>query len=95
MFARFESEHKSPSYIFGILKAVKFWLRYSDITLTRRIKMSNSTFTPTIEDEQVPSQDELARILRASPSRVKTAIAFADLRPQTLGNHAFFYVLKV
>jgi len=32
----------------------------------------------------------LARILRASPSRVKTAtalIAFSDLRPQTLRNH--------
>jgi hypothetical protein len=58
--------------------------------LTRKIKITNSTATPTIENEQVPSQNELARIFRASPSRVKIAaslIAFADLRPQTLGNH--------
>ncbi len=90
LVARLESEHKSPGYIQGILKAVKSWLRYNDVTLTRKIKITNSTATPSIENEQVPSQDELARIFRASPSRVKIAtalIAFADLRPQTLGNH--------
>jgi len=88
--AELELERKSPGYILGILKAVKSWLRYNGISLTRRIKVSNSTSTPTIEDEQIPSQDELARILRSSPPRVKAAIAlmaFADLRPQTLGNH--------
>jgi hypothetical protein len=88
--AKLESERKSPGYILGILKAAKSWLRYNDINLTRKIKVSNSTATPTIENEQVPSQEELARVLRASPSRVKAAIAliaFADLRPQTLGNH--------
>lgn len=87
---KLESERKSPGYILGILKAAKSWLRYNDITVTRKIKISNSTATPTIENEQVPSQEELARILRASPSRVKAAVAlmaFADLRPQTLGNH--------
>ena len=90
LVAQLESEHKSPGYILGILKAVKSWLRYNDVTLTRKIKITNSTATPTIENEQVPSQDELARIFRASPSRVKIAaalIAFADLRPQTIGNH--------
>jgi hypothetical protein len=90
LVAQLESEHKSPGYILGILKAVKSWLRYNDVTLTRKIKITNSTATPTIENEQVPSQDELARIFRASPSRVKIAvalIAFADLRPQTVGNH--------
>ena len=88
--AGLESEHKSPGYILGILKAIKSWLRYNDVTLTRKIKVSNSTATPTIEDEKVPSQGELARILRTAPSRVKVAIAliaFADLRPHTLGNH--------
>jgi hypothetical protein len=48
-------------------------LRYNDVILTRRIKISNSTATPTIENEQVPSQEELARILRASPPRIKVA----------------------
>jgi len=90
MVAALENGKKSPGYIGDLMKTVKSWLRYNDITLTRRIRISNSTATPTIENEQVPSQDELARILRASPPRIRTAIAlisFADLRPQTLGNH--------
>jgi hypothetical protein len=90
MVARLEDEKKSPGYIQGILKTVKSWLRYNDITLTRRIKISNSTATPTIENEQIPSQEDLARILRASSPRIRSAIAFlafANLRPQTLGNN--------
>jgi len=87
---RLEADKKAPGYILGILKAVKSWLRYNDLTLTRRIKVSNATATPTIENEQIPSQDELSRIFRASPPRVRVAevlMAFADLRPETLGNH--------
>jgi len=90
MVTELESEEKSPGYIAGLLKAVRSWMRYNDVTLTRRIKIRNSTATPTIEDEQVPSKEELARILRISSPRVRVAVAlmaFADLRPQTLGNH--------
>jgi hypothetical protein len=90
LVSRLEDEGKAPGYIQGILKAARSWLRYNEITLTRRIKIKNSTATPTIEDEQVPSQEELGRILRASQPRVKVAIAlmaFAGLRPQTMGNH--------
>jgi len=85
-----ETERKSPGYIVGLLKAVKSWLRYNDVRLTRRIKVSNPNATPTIEDEQIPSNEELSRIFRASNARVRVAevlIAFADLRPHTLGNH--------
>jgi len=88
--AKLEAERKSPGYILGILKVVKSWLRYNDITLTRKVKVANTTATPTIENERVPSQEELATILRTSPSRLKAAIvliAFSDLRPQTLGNY--------
>jgi len=66
LVSRLDSK-KAPGYIQGILKAIKSWLRYNGITLTRRIKIRNSTATPTIENEQVPSQEELARILRSSP----------------------------
>jgi hypothetical protein len=87
---RLEKEKKSPQYIAGILKHVRLWLRYNDITLTRKIKISNSSATPTIENEQVPSQEELARVFRNSSGRVRLAealMAFADLRPETIGNH--------
>jgi len=43
LVTRLETERKSPSYILGLLKAVKSWLRYHDIVLTRRIKVTNST----------------------------------------------------
>ena len=87
---RLESEKKAPGYIKGILKAVKNWLRYNDVTLTRRIKIKNSEATPTIENEGATTKEELARVFRTSPLRVKVAeslIAFADLRPEVLGNH--------
>lgn len=90
LVTRLEAERKSPGYIVGLLKAVRSWLRYNDVKLTRKIKVSNPNATPTIEDEQIPSNEELSRIFRASNARVRVAevlIAFADLRPQTLGNH--------
>lgn len=90
LVTRLESEHKAPGYILGLLKAVKSWLRYNDIKLTRRIKVSNPTATPTIENEQIPSHEELSKIFRTSNPRVRTAevlMAFADLRPQSIGNY--------
>ena len=98
LVTRLESEGKSPGYILDMLKTVKSWLRYYDLTLKRRIKVSNPDATPTIEDEQIPSKEELSRILRASSPRVRTAealIAFSDLRPQTLGNHDGSYGLML
>lgn len=90
LVSRLEEEGKAPQYIMGIMKVIKSWLSYNDITLTRKIKIRNPSSTPTIENEQVPSQEELARIFRNSSSRVRAAealMAFADLRPESLGNH--------
>jgi len=90
LVTRLEAEEKSPGYILGLLKATRSWLRYNDVKLTRRIKVSNPNRTPTLEDEKIPSKEELSRIFRTSSPRVRVAealMAFADLRPQTLGNH--------
>lgn len=90
LVSRLEAEKKAPGYITGILKAVRSWLRYNDVTLTRPIKVTNAGATPTIEDEQVPTKEELSRIFRASPPRVRVSealVALADLRLQTIGNH--------
>jgi len=90
MVTELESEGKAPGYILDLIKAVKSWLRYNDIILTRRIKVSNAYATPTIENEQIPTQEELSRIFRASPLRVRVAealMAFGDLRPESIGNH--------
>ena len=89
MVAALEAERKSPGYIIGLLKAVRSLLRYHGVILPRRIKVTNSTATPTIENEQIPTQEELARVLRRAKPRAKAAVsfmAFADLRPEVLGN---------
>ena len=85
-----EEKGYSPGYIEGVMKALKSWLRYNDIKLIRKITISNVGRNPTIEDEQIPSKEELSRIFRVSPPRVRVAeafIALADLRPQVLGDH--------
>jgi hypothetical protein len=90
LVSQLEKEKKAPQYIAGILKNIRSWLRYNDIILTRKIKISNYSATPIIGNEQVPSQEELARIFRNSSSKVRAAealIAFADLRPETIGNY--------
>ena len=85
-----EEEGLSPGYIESIIKSIKSWLKHNGVELTRRIVISNVGRTPTIEDEQIPSKEELSRIFRTSPPRVRVAeafIALADLRPQVLGDH--------
>lgn len=89
LVAERELKGNAPGYISGLLKSIRSMLRYHDVVLNRRIKISNVNSTPTIEYEQIPSQEELSRIFRASPSRTRVAevlMAFADLRPEPMGN---------
>jgi len=63
-----EASGKSPGYTNNVVKTVRAWLRYNDLLITRRIKIKNSTATPTIENEQIPSREELAKLFRNSTS---------------------------
>jgi len=86
---KLHEEGKAPGYIENYLKAVRSWLNYNEIRLVRRIKIGNRNATPTIEDERVPIRDELRTILHYARERAKCSIAlmaFAGLRPETLGN---------
>lgn len=90
MVTDMEGRDYSPSYVESVVKALKSWLRYNDVTLVRKITISDVGRTPTIEDERIPSKEELSRIFRVSPPRVRVAEAFmalADLRPQVLGDN--------
>ncbi len=75
MVTRLKAEGKTPGYIADLMKTVKSWLRYNGLTLTRRVKISNSTATPTIENKQVPLQEELTKILKGFSARVRAAKA--------------------
>ena len=78
-------QNKAPGYIENYIKSVKSWLRFNDISLTRKITIGNRGSTPSIEDERVPMKDELKQILDYSKSRGRTSvslIAFSGLRLQ-------------
>jgi hypothetical protein len=77
LVAKLLSEGKSTGYVAGIIKAVKSWLRYNDVTLTRKIKGGNVDATPTLENKQIPTQEELSRLIRTSPPRIRLARANA------------------
>jgi hypothetical protein len=85
-----EEEGLSPGYIEDIVQSIKSWLKHNGVELTRRIVISNRGRTPTIEDEIIPTKEELSRLFRSSPPRITVAMAFialADLRPKVLGDH--------
>ncbi len=82
-------EGKVPGYINNYIVTVKSWLRFNRIVLVRKIKVGNTNLTPTIEDERIPTPDELLQILSYAESRGKCSIAlmaFSGLRPQVLGH---------
>ncbi|MFA9494355.1 MAG: site-specific integrase, partial [Candidatus Bathyarchaeota archaeon] len=85
-----EKEGKAPSYIEVYLKTVKSWLLFNSIKLVRRIKIGNTGRTPTIENERIPTKEELNQILGYAKPRGKVSICFmgfSGLRPQVLGNY--------
>lgn len=82
-------EDKAPTYIESYMIAVKSWLNFNGVRLVRRIKVGNKNITPTIEDERVPTPDELLQILSYASTRGRCSIslmAFAGVRPGVLGN---------
>jgi hypothetical protein len=79
----------APSYVKGVLKAVKSWLSYNYVDLKRKIRVANADLAVTLQDERVPTREELKAILNHASIRARASaglIAFAGLRPQVLGN---------
>jgi hypothetical protein len=85
-----EKRGMAGSYIESSVKAVKSWLNYKGIQITRKIKVKGATRTPTLENERVPTQEELKKVfLSATPrDRVSCVImAHSGVRPEVLGNY--------
>jgi len=86
---KLEKEGKAPGYILNYIKSVRSWLDFNEIRLVRRIKIRDAGAVPTLEDERVPSKDELRAILNSASERGRVIIAFmafSGVRPQVLGN---------
>ena len=83
-------QQKAGSYIASELKAVKSWLSWNSIAVTKKIKIPGANRRPSLRDEAIPDQAELKKILNSSDSRERTAIslvAFGGVRLEALGNY--------
>ena len=88
--AAMETNGNSPEYIGGFVKSVKSWLGYSDVEVRRKIKISFTGSTPTLQDERVPDGDEMSEIYSRAGLRESAMISLmakSGLRPQVMGNH--------
>jgi len=87
---RMEGEGKAGSYIVRFKKALKSFGRFNGKNLELNVNIANERLSPTIENEKVPNKEELGRLLRKASSRGRVSIslmAYAGLRPESLGNY--------
>ena len=85
-----ETNGNSPEYIGGFIKSVKSWLGYFDVEVRRKIKISSTGSTPTLQDERVPDGNEMSEIYSRAGLRESAMISLmakSGLRPQVMGNH--------
>ena len=80
----------SGSFIHSELKAVRSWLSWHSIQITKKIKIPGANRRPSLRNETVPDQNELKKILNSADTRERVAIslvAFSGLRLETMGNY--------
>jgi len=85
-----ESQNYAPNYIDGILKSIRSWLVFNYIEPKRKIRIANAGIAVNIQDEQVPTKEQLQSILNVVNPRTRTSIslmAFSGIRPQVMGNY--------
>lgn len=84
-----ERKGRSPSYIQNFVKYLKGYLAHYGIPWTRKIKIADSGATPTLDDERVPTHEELRSVLGNATPRgrvIASFIVFSGLRPEVLGD---------
>ncbi len=80
---------RAASYLENYLKALRSWLEHHGLRLRRRVKLGNTRATPTLEEERIPTREELRAILSVASPRGKAVVsllAFSGLRPGVLGD---------
>ena len=80
----------APGYVKTTVTAVKSWLSYWEISLTRKVRIPGADDPVTLADEKVPERAELTEILGLGSLKarvVKQLIAKTGIRPQVVGNY--------
>ena len=83
---------RAPSYVQNYRKTMTSWLRHNSLPFfdIRKLNMGDAKATPTIEDESLPSPDQLRGVISRATLRGRAIIAlvaFAGLRFEVLGNN--------
>src|SRR5256712_4087067 len=84
-----DSKGLSGGYIESTLKALRSWLSFNGVPWEFEIKVKGAQATPSLDNERVPTQDELRRIFLAASPRERVAaalLAHAGVRIVSLGN---------
>jgi hypothetical protein len=86
-----EKKGYAGSYLQGIVKGVKPWLPFHNVSLgERKINLTDPDDTPTLREEKAPEPDELRKALEHACMRTRAAMAlsaFCGFRPGVLGSH--------
>ena len=79
----------TPGYLASQFKSMYSYLSYHDVEFKKIPSPKNVRSTPTIENEQIPSKEELSDALQMATPRDKVSIclmAFSGLRPGVIGD---------
>lgn len=93
-----EEKGYAPGYIDNYLKALRSWANWQGVKLVRKIKVSNRNHTPTLEDEQVPTIQQIKDFRSSASLRGRIcvgAVAYGGLRPEVLGHQRYEDGLKL
>ena len=85
-----EKRGMTGSYIQSSLKAIRSWLSFKRIKIPGKIRVKGAHQTPTLENERVPTQEELRKIFLNSTPKDRVSCVFmahSGLRPEVLGNY--------
>lgn len=90
----------APTYVAGYLTAVKSWAEWNRKKFERKINISNSNARPSLEEERVPTPEELRRVLYADTTPLRTRVeisfgAFSGLRPEAQGDYLGLDALRL
>ncbi len=85
-----EDKNYSPGYVEDCIKAIKSWLGHFDVRVQRRLKIRDTDYTPTLQNERVPDAQELSELLSRASLRSSVMISLmakSGVRPEVMGNH--------
>ena len=76
--------------VLELCPTLRSWAKFNGIDIKLDVNIANENESPTLDNERVPSKEELSRLLRKATSRGRVSIsimAFSGFRPETLGNY--------